>query len=285
MTATSLPLIENWVNNSYAKSSDNKIYTVVHPNTNDKPHNVVSSTFEDIDFAVESAKKAFKTWKVTTHNERRDILFNAARILRERKEEVFETYASELDVNHHFVEFLVAITSDMIETAASLIVPSLTGDIPPTKRDPSVMYLCQREPLGVCLALAPWNAATNLSIRAIVNPLAAGNTVVFRTSETTPKTHALWGKIFADAGLPAGALNIIHSSREDTPSTIEKLISDFRVRHVSFTGSTNVGKIIGKLSGNYLKPCILEVSKGIPFYKFLILLINYIFSLEVNALY
>lgn len=115
-------------------------------------------------------------------------------------------------------------------------------------------------PPGVCLAMAPWNGANYLSLKGIVGPLAAGNTVVLRTSEVTPKTQLLWGSIFKDAGLPDGCVNIIHSSRDSAPSVVEKLIADDRVRHVSFTGSSNVGKQIGRLSGYHLKPCILEVS-------------------------
>lgn len=260
MTQTSTPLVENWIDNGARKSTDDNLYVVQHPNTHNQPHAVVSASEEDIDRAITSAHLAFKSWKKTTHDQRRDILLKAAQILRKRKDDVYEAYSSELDVNHHFVDFLVGITSSMIETAATLIIPSLTGEIPPTKRDNEALYLCEREPLGVCLALAPWNAATNLSIRAIVNPLAAGNTVVFRTSETTPKTHAIWGSIFKEAGLPDGCLNIVHTSRGNAPAVTERLIADDRIRHVSFTGSTNVGRQIGKLSGYHLKPCLLEVS-------------------------
>lgn len=253
------PTIGNWINNAVDTSSNEK-YEVKHPNTHNIPHLVVSSSDEVVEKAVVSATEAFKTWKKTTHDERRDILLRAAEIVRKRKDEVFEAYSSELDVNTHFVDFLVSITSSMIETAASLIIPGLTGEIPPTKRDNEALYLCEREPLGVCLALAPWNAATNLSVRAIVNPLAAGNTVVFRTSEVTPKTHGLWGSIFKEAGLPDGCLNIVHTSRERAPTVTQRLIADDRIRHVSFTGSTHVGREIGKMASYHLKPCLLEVS-------------------------
>lgn len=261
MTQTSTPLIENWIDNTHAKSSNSSVFAVEHPNTHGIPHNVVSASDSDIEKAVASSNKAFKTWRRTTHDQRRDILLRAAAILRRRVGDVYDAYSSELDVNYHFVDFLVSIASSMIETAASLIIPSLTGESPPTKRDNDALYLCEREPLGVCLALAPWNAAPNLSIRAIINPLAAGNTVLFRTSEVTPKTHGLWGSIFKEAGLPDGCLNIVHTSRESAPSVTQKLISNDMIRHVSFTGSTHVGKEIGKMAGFHLKPCLLEVSE------------------------
>lgn len=142
-----------------------------------------------------------------------------------------------------------------------------------------------REPYGVCLAIAPWNAAMILSIRSIATPLAAGNTVILRSSEVVPHTHYLWGQLFADAGLPAGCLNIVHADRDRAPGIIKQLIEDERVRHVNFvspaavpfsnrkrnqfiasafvtvqTGSSAVGRHIGRMSGQNLKPCILEVS-------------------------
>lgn len=255
-------LIENWIDNAAVKSIGSGVFPVVHPNTHAIPHSVVSASDSDIDNALHSSLTAFKSWKNTTHDERRDVLLRAAAILKSRSGEMYEAYASELDVDHHFVEFLVSITSSMMETAASLIIPALTGECPPTKRANVALYFCEREPLGVCLALAPWNAAPNLSIRAIINPLAAGNTVIFKTSDITPKTHFLWGDIFREAGLPDGCLNILHSSRENAPSVTQKLIADDRVRHVSFTGSTSVGKEIGKFAGHHLKPCLLEVRSG-----------------------
>ncbi|TIB27691.1 hypothetical protein E3P86_04036 [Wallemia ichthyophaga] len=257
-------LIENWIDNAAVKSIGSGVFPVVHPNTHAIPHSVVSASDSDIDNALHSSLTAFKSWKNTTHDERRDVLLRAAAILKSRSGEMYEAYASELDVDHHFVEFLVSITSSMMETAASLIIPALTGECPPTKRANVALYFCEREPLGVCLALAPWNAAPNLSIRAIINPLAAGNTVIFKTSDITPKTHFLWGDIFREAGLPDGCLNILHSSRENAPSVTQKLIADDRVRHVSFTGSTSVGKEIGKFAGHHLKPCLLELGGKCP---------------------
>jgi acyl-CoA reductase-like NAD-dependent aldehyde dehydrogenase len=73
-----------------------------------------------------------------------------------------------------------------------------------------------------------------LSIRSIATPLAAGNTVILRSSEVVPRTHYLWGKLFADAGLPAGCLNIIHAGRDRAPGVTKHLIEDERVRHVNF---------------------------------------------------
>ncbi|TIA87110.1 hypothetical protein E3P99_03382 [Wallemia hederae] len=260
----SAPLVQHWISNKSSAATEAGAYTVKHPNTGNLPHSVASASDADVSEAIATAHAAFKSWKKTTHDQRRDVLLKAAQITRQRAGEFFEAYSSELDVNQFFADFLVSVACDLIETTASVIIPAMTGDMPPTKRANEALYMCDREPYGVCLTMAPWNAAINLAIKGIVGPLAAGNTVVMRTSELTPKTQLLWGSIFKEAGLPDGCLNIIHSSRESAPSVVEKMIADERIRHVSFTGSSNVGRQIGKLAGYHLKPCILELGGKCP---------------------
>lgn len=119
--------------------------------------------------------------------------------------------------------------------------------------------LLYRVPYGVCLAMAPWNAALILPCRSFATPIIAGNTVVFKTSELSPGTHAMFGQLMKDAGLPDGVLNIVNIDAKDAPSFAERLISDRRVRHVNFTGSTRVGSILGALAGKYIKPIVLEL--------------------------
>lgn len=121
-----------------------------------------------------------------------------------------------------------------------------------------------REPYGVCLAMAPWNAAMILAARAFATPIIAGNTVVLKTSELSPGTHNMFGQLMKDAGLPDGVLNIINVAVEDVSTYTETLISDKRIRHVNFTGSTRVGSIIGSLAGKYMKPAILELGGKSP---------------------
>jgi acyl-CoA reductase-like NAD-dependent aldehyde dehydrogenase len=116
-----------------------------------------------------------------------------------------------------------------------------------------VCTLVTREPYGVCLAIAPWNAAMILSIRSIATPLAAGNTVILRSSEVVPHTHHLWGQLFADAGLPAGCLNIVHADRDRAPSITKQLIEDERVRHVNFVSLGDAPSSIRKQ--NQLSVC------------------------------
>lgn len=126
------------------------------------------------------------------------------------------------------------------------------------------MALVVKEPYGVVVGMAPWNAALLLGLRAVCAPIACGNTVVLKASELSPGTHHFIGKLFQDAGFPAGVCNVIQHRREDAPGVVEALISHPATRKINFTGSTPVGSIVAKLAGQYLKPVLLELGGKAP---------------------
>jgi acyl-CoA reductase-like NAD-dependent aldehyde dehydrogenase len=121
-----------------------------------------------------------------------------------------------------------------------------------------------RQSAGVCVGIAPWNAATILGTRAVAMPLACGNTVVLKASEMCPRTHRMIGEVLQEAGLPQGAINVICNAPEDAAEVVEALIRAPAVRRVNFTGSTKVGKIIARLCAEELKPCLLELGGKAP---------------------
>jgi len=143
------------------------------------------------------------------------------------------------------------------EAAAAVTQPVgevLTTDVP------GQLSLAVREPLGVVAAFAPWNAPVILSARAVAAPLAAGNTVVLKPSEDAPIAAGLFiADVLREAGLPAGVLNVVTNAPADAASVAEALITDSRVRAVNFTGSTEVGRIVGTLAAQHLKPAVLEL--------------------------
>ena len=122
-----------------------------------------------------------------------------------------------------------------------------------------------RQPAGVVLSMAPWNGAGVLAARAIAYPIVCGNTVVFRASETSPRTHAIITEILHEAGLPAGVLNFLTSTPEDSDRVVEAIIAHPAVRRVNFTGSTAVGRIIAEKAARHLKPALLELGGKAPF--------------------
>lgn len=121
-----------------------------------------------------------------------------------------------------------------------------------------------RQPCGVVLGIAPWNAPIILATRALAMPLACGNTVVLKASENSPAVHALIGEVLQQAGLGDGVVNVISNAPADAAAIVERLVANPAVRRVNFTGSTHVGRIIGQLAARHLKPAVLELGGKAP---------------------
>ena len=114
------------------------------------------------------------------------------------------------------------------------------------------------------LGIAPWNAPVILAARAIALPLACGNTVVLKSSELCPGTHYLLGAAMRDAGFPAGVVNVIGNAPSDAALIVESLIGHAKVRRISFTGSTRVGRVVAQIAAKHLKPVLLELGGKAP---------------------
>ena len=121
-----------------------------------------------------------------------------------------------------------------------------------------------REPVGVIVGMAPWNAPVILGTRAVAMPLACGNAVVLKASELCPATHRMIVETLNAAGLPKGVLNVITHAAEDAPEVVSALIAHPKVRRINFTGSTRVGRIIAEQAGRHLKPALLELGGKAP---------------------
>ncbi len=154
--------------------------------------------------------------------------------------------------------FNVMLAANMLREAASAATAPI-GEVLTTDT-PGQLSLAVREPLGVVAAISPWNAPIILSARAVAAPLAAGNTVVLKPSEDAPIAAGHFiADVLHEAGLPPGVLNVVTNAPSDAAEVAEALISDPRVRAVNFTGSTEVGRIIGTLAAQHLKPAVLEL--------------------------
>ncbi|KAJ5615988.1 hypothetical protein N7537_001102 [Penicillium hordei] len=212
---------------------------------------------DDANRAVDSAQAAFAAWSKTKAHARRNILLKAADIMDSRKEELIQYQREETGAGRPFSEFTFNMGVLFIKEFAGRIstiegiVPNVSGE-----GEGAIVY---KEPYGVILSIAPWNAPFILGIRAIALPLAAGNTVVFKGSELSPKCFWALGDIFRQAGLPAGCLNVIFHQPSDAPAVTNALIAHQAVRKINFTGSTIVGSIIASTAGKYIKPVLLEL--------------------------
>lgn len=151
----------------------------------------------------------------------------------------------------------------MLQELASAAPLMTTGTVPHT-RESNTMALVVKEPYGVHLGIAPWNASLLLAIRAVMTPIACGNTAVLKASELSPGIHQFIGRMLADVGFPPGVLNIIQHRREDAASVVEALVAHPAIKKVNFTGSTSVGKVIASLAGRYCKPTLMELGGKAP---------------------
>ncbi|MGW6932211.1 aldehyde dehydrogenase family protein [Lentzea sp. NPDC054927] len=219
---------------------------------------VAAGGVADVTRAVDAAQEAFAQWAATSPSQRRGILLKAADDLEARTSEVVNLMANEVGGVGGWAGFNVMLAANVLREAAAAVTQPV-GEVLTTET-PGQLSLAIREPLGVVAAFAPWNAPVILSTRAVAAPLAAGNTVVLKPSEDAPIVAGLFiADVLHEAGLPAGVLNVVTNAPEDAAEVARTLITDPRVRAVNFTGSTEVGRIVGTLAAQHLKPALLEL--------------------------
>ncbi|MQY31185.1 aldehyde dehydrogenase family protein [Nocardia aurantia] len=231
---------------------------VVTPHTGEVFATVAAAAPADVTAAVDAAAHEFESWSALGPFERRAIFLTAADLLEQRIEAAADTMAGEVAATRGWAHFNVGLAANVFrEVAAAITAPR--GEVLAAQQ-PGVLGMAVREPVGVVAAIAPWNAPLILSARAVAAPLAAGNTVVLKPSEAAPLSSGLFiADVLRDAGLPAGVLNVVTNAPADGPAVVAALIADQRVRAVNFTGSTEVGRIVGTLAAQHLKPAVLEL--------------------------
>jgi benzaldehyde dehydrogenase (NAD) len=216
----------------------------------------------DAVMAVEAAAEAFKTWSETGPSERRALLLKAADKLEAKTPEFIQAVPAETGATAMWAGFNVMLAAGMIREAAALTT-QVAGEVIPSDV-PGSLAMGIRQPAGVVLGIAPWNAPIILGTRAIATPLACGNTVILKGSENCPRTHQLIIEAFQEAGFPPGVVNYITNAPADAGAVVEAMVSHPAVRRVNFTGSTKVGRIIAQTCARYLKPAVLELGGKAP---------------------
>jgi acyl-CoA reductase-like NAD-dependent aldehyde dehydrogenase len=212
--------------------------------------------------AAEHAAAAFPDWSALGPNARRSLLNRAADELEARADAFVEAMAGELRASEPWARFNVMLGSGMVREAAALTT-QITGEVIPSDK-PGLLSLALREPAGVVLGIAPWNAPVILGCRAIAAPLACGNTVILKASERCPRTHALIAEAFAAAGFPDGVVNLVTNEPARAAEVVGALIDHPAVRRINFTGSTHVGRIVARRAAEHLKPILLELGGKAP---------------------
>ena len=222
-----------------------------------------AGTRADAARAIDAAAAAFPVWSQSVPAERQRIFLKAADVLESRLEEVVGLLARESGASFGFGMFQMGFVPNLLRQAAALAYAP-AGQIIPSDH-PGTLAMGLRKPVGVVAAIAPWNAALILSARSIAAPLALGNTVVLKPSELSPVVGGLiWGEIFAEAGLPAGVLNIVTHAPGEAAPIGDELVENRAVRVINFTGSTETGRRLAEACGRQLKRCVLELGGHNP---------------------
>jgi acyl-CoA reductase-like NAD-dependent aldehyde dehydrogenase/ABC-type branched-subunit amino acid transport system ATPase component len=212
--------------------------------------------------AVDAAAEAFKTWSQTGPGERRALLMKAATALEAKTPQFIDAVSSETGASAMWAGFNVHLAVGMLHEAAALTT-QIAGEIIPSDV-PGSLAMGARQPAGVVLGIAPWNAPIILGVRAIATPLACGNTVVLKGSEICPRTHQLIAEAFQEAGFPPGVVNYVTNAPADAGALVEAMVAHPAVRRVNFTGSTRVGRLIAVTCAKHLKPVVLELGGKAP---------------------
>ncbi|WP_341911096.1 aldehyde dehydrogenase [Ferrovibrio terrae] len=212
--------------------------------------------------AADAAAKAFPAWSAMGPNERRALLNKAADAMAARTPDFIARMAAEIGATAGWAGFNVHLAAGMLREAAAMTT-QIGGEVIPSDK-PGCIAMAVRQPVGVILGIAPWNAPVILGTRALAMPLACGNTVVLKASELCPGTHRLIAECLLEAGLPAGVVNVVTNAPADAAAVVEALIAHPAVRRINFTGSTKVGRIIAETAGRYLKPVLLELGGKAP---------------------
>ena len=142
--------------------------------------------------------------------------------------------------------FNVMFAGKILREAASMTT-QVSGEVIPSDK-PGTIAMAVRQPAGVVVGIAPWNAPVILGVRALAMPLACGNTVVLKASELCPGVHQLIGQVLIEAGLPKGVVNVVTNAPADAAAVVEALVAHPAVKRVNFTGSTRVGRIIAEIA-------------------------------------
>jgi len=236
-----------------------KSQDVVNPATGEVIGKLPHASREDLDRAIASAERAFAEWRRTSPLERSRILRKVGELARERAQEIGRNMT--LDQGKPLAEAVAEVQgcAEHAEWHAEE-ARRIYGRLVPS-RDPNVRQMVIREPVGVCAAFTPWNFPFNQAIRKAAAAIAAGCTLILKGPEDAPSGVVAMARLFHDAGLPAGVLNIVWGVPHEVSSY---LIESPVVRKISFTGSVPVGKELAALAGKHMKRVTMELGGHSP---------------------
>lgn len=214
--------------------------------------------------AIDAAAAASPAWRSQTAYERADVLVAAHRIMLERQDDLATLMTREQGKPLRMARTEVGYAADFLLWFAEE-AKRIYGEVIPSARADQRFVVLQ-QPIGVCAAITPWNYPVSMITRKVAPALAAGCTSVLKPAEQTPLCAIETFRVFADAGVPPGVVNLVTCS--DPEPVADEILSDPIVRKVSFTGSTDVGKMIASRAGATMKRVSMELGGHAPFLVF-----------------
>ena len=243
-------------------ASGSATFNRVNPISGEVATRAAAASVADARAAADAAAAAFPKWSAIGPSERRAKLNHAADLLESRAAQFASILTTETGATAGWGHFNVQLAANMLREAAAMTT-QISGEVVPSDV-PGSLAMALRQPVGVVLGIAPWNAPVILGVRAIALPLACGNTVILKASEVCPATHRLIGAVLNEAGLGEGVVNVVTHDPKDAEVIADALIAHSAVKRVNFTGSTRVGRIIAMLGAKHLKPVLLELGGKAP---------------------
>jgi alpha-ketoglutaric semialdehyde dehydrogenase len=256
MAAAVLPqTFKNFINGEWVESRSARTFENRNPASTDELLGIFPlSNEQDVRAAVDAASEAYKTWRLVPAPKRAELLFRAAEALVRRKEELARAMTSEMGK-------VLAETRGDVQEAIDMTYymagegRRLFGQTTPSEL-PNKMAMSVRQPLGVCGLITPWNFPMAIPSWKMMPALVAGNTVVLKPARETPLSASRLVEILADAGIPAGVVNLVHGSGAEVGPP---LMAHPDVAAVSFTGSSETGRSVSLACARDFKPCHLEM--------------------------
>lgn len=248
-----------FIDGDWRAAASGRVIPVVNPATGGQIGTVAHAGREDLDAALAAAARGFGVWKAVAAYDRARIMRKAAGLLRERVEDIAVLLTLENGKPLAQARIEIMSGADVIDWFAGEAQRSYGQVIP--SRAPDVLQLTLKQPVGPVAAFTPWNFPINQVVRKLSAALAAGCSCIVKAPEETPAAPAALIRAFADAGVPAGVVNLVYG----VPSEIsEYLIPHPVIRKISFTGSTPVGKQLAALAGLHMKRATMELGGHAP---------------------
>jgi len=253
-----------FINGQWCDANDGARFNVTNPANGEIVGEVPNGGKADVVAAIDAAAEAFKTWSKTTAYQRSALLYRAYNLMIEKKEHLAVTMTTEQGKPLKAARNEVQYGADFLLWYAEEAKRIYGETIPAPRGDQR--FIVQQHPVGVVGAVTPWNYPISMLTRKIAPALAAGCTIVLKPAEATPLCAVEMFKIFEEAGLPAGVVNLVTT---ENPAPIgEEFVSNPKIAKLTFTGSTNVGKMLAQGAAANLKRVSMELGGHAPFIVF-----------------